>query len=184
MPKKEYLKKVLVLGSGPIVIGQGAEFDYSGAQACQSLREEGMEVVLVNSNPATIMTDKETADIVYVEPLTVEVVTRIIEKEKPQGILPGMGGQTGLNLALELYDLGVLEAHGVEVLGTSIDSIRKGEDRELFRNLMEEIGEPVVESLIASDLSEVKKAAEMLKFPIVVRPAYTLGGHWRRHCGK
>ena len=176
MPKKEYLKKVLVLGSGPIVIGQGAEFDYSGAQACQSLREEGMEVVLVNSNPATIMTDKETADIVYVEPLTVEVVTRIIEKEKPQGLLPGMGGQTGLNLALELYDLGVLEAHGVEVLGTSIDSIRKGEDREIFRNLMEEIGEPVVESLIVSDLSEVKEAAEMLKFPIVVRPAYTLGG--------
>lgn len=176
MPKRAELKKVLVLGSGPIVIGQGAEFDYSGAQACQSLREEGIEVVLVNSNPATIMTDKETADIIYVEPLTLEVLERIIAKERPQGIIPGMGGQTGLNLSLELYDAGVLEKYQVEVLGTSIESIRKGEDRELFRNLMERIKEPVVESCIISDLSEVREAAEILGYPVVVRPAYTLGG--------
>src|SRR3954452_12973049 len=139
-------KKVLILGSGPIVIGQAAEFDYSGSQACRSLREEGVVTVLVNSNPATIMTDEDTADVVYIEPLTVEVVTRIIERERPDGLLPTLGGQTGLNLAVALADAGVLEKYNVRMLGSPLETIRKAEDRELFKELLQEIGEPVPES--------------------------------------
>ncbi len=169
-------KKVLVIGSGPIVIGQAAEFDYSGTQACKSLKEEGVETVLVNSNPATIMTDEDTADIVYIEPLTVEVLTRIIEIEKPDGLLPTLGGQTGLNLAVDLADAGVLELYNVKLLGTPLATIRKAEDRELFRQLLESIGEPVPPSVTANSMADVQRAAEDLGLPLVVRPAYTLGG--------
>jgi carbamoyl-phosphate synthase large subunit len=170
------IKKVLVIGSGPIVIGQAAEFDYSGTQACQGLKEEGIEVVLVNSNPATIMTDKEVADRVYIEPLEVGVIEKIIEKERPDGLIAGMGGQTGLNLAVELSDKGILEKYNVKVLGTSIESIKKGEDRELFRNLMKEINEPVIESEIVNDLDKALEFAMKEGYPLVVRPAYTMGG--------
>lgn len=176
MPKKEQIRKVLVIGSGPIVIGQAAEFDYAGAQACQSLREEGIQVVLINANPATIMTDEEMADQVYIEPLTMPYLVKVIEKEKPDGLLPGMGGQTALNLALELHDQGILSKYNIEVLGTSIEAIKKGEDRECFRQLMETIGEPVIESITVKSLEEAKKQGEILGYPVVVRPAYTLGG--------
>ncbi|HBT19659.1 MAG TPA: carbamoyl-phosphate synthase large subunit, partial [Clostridiaceae bacterium] len=176
MPKKEHIRKVLVIGSGPIVIGQAAEFDYAGAQACQSLREEGVQVVLINANPATIMTDEEMADRVYIEPLTMPYLLKVIEKERPDALLPGMGGQTALNLALELHDQGILEKYQIEVLGTSIDAIKKGEDRELFRQLMEKIGEPVIESVTVKSIEEAKKVGEILGYPVVVRPAYTLGG--------
>ncbi len=176
MPKREDIKKVLVIGSGPIIIGQAAEFDYSGTQACQALQEEGIEVILVNSNPATIMTDKETAYKVYIEPLNVEVIEKIIIKEKPDSIIAGMGGQTGLNLTLELDKKGILEKHGVKVIGTSVDSIIKGEDRDEFRKLMEKIGQPVVESKIVNTLEDAKLVALEIGYPVVVRPAYTLGG--------
>lgn len=149
MPKKEW-KKVLVIGSGPIVIGQAAEFDYAGTQACRALREEGVEVILVNSNPATIMTDRETADRVYIEPLTVESVERIIERERPDGLIPTMGGQTGLNLAYQLAKRGVLERCEVTLMGTSFMSIDQAEDRESFRALMKELGQPIPESKIVS----------------------------------
>ena len=152
-------KKVLVIGSGPIVIGQAAEFDYAGTQACKSLREEGVEVVLVNSNPATIMTDEDVADRVYIEPLTVDVVSRIIERERPDGILPTMGGQTGLNLAMELAEAGILEKYNVRVLGTQIAAIEMAEDREKFRDLMERLGEPVPPSVAVESLDDVVEAA-------------------------
>ena len=174
MPRDEQLKKVLVIGSGPIVIGQAAEFDYAGTQACKSLREEGVEVVLVNSNPATIMTDEDVADRVYIEPLTVPVVQRIIEREKPDGILGTLGGQTGLNLTVELEEAGALE--GIVVMGTKTDSIRKAEDRELFASFMEEIGEPISYGIAVTTIADAEKAAEEIGYPIVVRPAYTLGG--------
>ena len=157
MPKRTDLKRVMVIGSGPIVIGQAAEFDYAGTQACRSLREEGLEVVLVNSNPATIMTDTNMADKVYVEPLTVEFLTHIIAKERPDGLLPTLGGQTGLNLATRLAKKGVLEEYGVELLGTPLESIEKAEDREHFKNLMQQIGEPVPESAIAESMKDVKE---------------------------
>lgn len=176
MPKRDDIKRVLVIGSGPIVIGQAAEFDYSGAQACQSLMEEGIEVILVNSNPATIMTDKGMAHKVYIEPINVKTIEKIIEIEKPDSIIAGMGGQTGLNITLELHDKGILDKYGVKVIGTSIESIKKGEDRELFRNLMEEIHQPVIESTTVSSLDEALKYADEIGYPIVVRPAYTLGG--------
>ncbi|RKD29555.1 carbamoyl-phosphate synthase large subunit [Thermohalobacter berrensis] len=176
MPKNNNIKKVLVIGSGPIVIGQAAEFDYSGSQACRALKEEGVEVVLINSNPATIMTDKEIADKVYIEPLTLEFAEKVIKKERPDSILPGMGGQTGLNLAVELYDNGVLDKYNVKVIGTPIESIKKGEDRETFRELMKEINQPVVESEIVTDVDSGLKFAERIGYPVVVRPAYTLGG--------
>src|SRR5207253_7015403 len=169
-------RKVLILGSGPIVIGQAAEFDYSGTQACKSLREEGVTTVLVNSNPATIMTDEDTADVVYIEPLTVEVLERIIERERPDGLLPTLGGQTGLNLAVALADAGVLEKYDVKVLGTPLDSIRRSEDREAFKQLLIEIGEPVPESVTARTVEEALAFAERIGFPVVIRPAYTLGG--------
>ena len=178
MPKNPEIRKVLVIGSGPIIIGQAAEFDYAGTQACQSLREEGVSVVLVNSNPATIMTDPETADAVYIEPLNVEFVERIIAKERPDGLLPTLGGQTGLNLATELAEAGVLEKYDVKLLGTPLSAIRKAEDREIFRALMQEIGEPVPESWIIEDeraLEEMSRNTEA-PWPLIVRPAYTLGG--------
>ena len=169
-------KKVLILGSGPIVIGQAAEFDYAGTQACKAMREEGITSVLINSNPATIMTDEDIADIVYIEPLTVEMITRIIERERPDGLLPTLGGQTGLNLAMELADQGVLEKYNVRVLGTPISAIRKGEDRELFKKMLMDIGEPVPPSAIVTGIEQVRKIVEEIGFPVVIRPAYTLGG--------
>ncbi|HEY5525427.1 MAG TPA: carbamoyl-phosphate synthase large subunit, partial [Clostridium sp.] len=176
MPLNKDIKKVLVIGSGPIIIGQAAEFDYSGTQACQALREEGVEVVLVNSNPATIMTDKEVADKVYLEPLTIEFVEKVIAKERPDSLLAGMGGQTGLNLAVELHDAGILEKYNVNVIGTSIASIKEGEDRELFRNMMHRINEPVINSEIVTEMQPGLDFAEKIGYPVIVRPAYTLGG--------
>ena len=169
-------KKVLVIGSGPIVIGQAAEFDYAGTQACKSLREEGVTTVLVNSNPATIMTDQGIADRVYIEPLTVEVLERIIEREQPDGILPTLGGQTGLNLAVALADAGVLERHNVGLLGTPLETIRRSEDREYFRNFLHDINEPEPENLSVNTMEEALAAAKQMGLPLVVRPAYTLGG--------
>lgn len=176
MPKLTDIKKVLVIGSGPIVIGQAAEFDYAGTQACLALKEEGIEVILVNNNPATIMTDEDIADQVYLEPLTVESITKIIEKERPDGILPTLGGQTGLNMALLLDEAGVLEKYDVTLLGTSLDTIQKGEDREKFKSMMKEIGEPVAESLSTSSVDEAVAFAKEVGYPQIVRPAYTLGG--------
>lgn len=176
MPLNKNIKKVLVIGSGPIVIGQAAEFDYSGTQACEALKEEGIEVVLINSNPATIMTDKETADKVYLEPLTLEFVEKVIKEERPDSLLAGMGGQTGLNLAVELYDKGILDKYNVKVIGTSIESIKEGEDRELFRNMMNRIGQPVIQSEIITDMKSGMAFASKIGYPVIVRPAYTLGG--------
>ena len=176
MPKIDSIKKTLVLGSGPIIIGQAAEFDYSGTQACQALKEEGIEVVLINSNPATIMTDKEIADKIYIEPLTLEFIEKIIEKERPDSLLAGMGGQTGLNLAVELYESGILDKYGVKVIGTSVESIKKGEDRDIFREVMKEINQPVIESDIVTTLEDGLAYANKIGYPLVVRPAYTLGG--------
>lgn len=176
MPLNKNIKKVIVIGSGPIVIGQAAEFDYSGTQACESLREEGVEVVLVNSNPATIMTDGEVADKVYIEPLTVEFVEKVIKKERPDSLLASMGGQTALNLALKLYEGGILEKYGVNIIGTSIESIREGEDRELFKEAMGRINQPVVESGTVEDVKSGEKLADQIGYPVIVRPAYTLGG--------
>lgn len=176
MPKIDSIKKTLVLGSGPIIIGQAAEFDYSGTQACQALKEEGIEVVLINSNPATIMTDQEIADKIYIEPLTLDFIEKIIAKEKPDSLLAGMGGQTGLNLAVELEEAGILDKYNVKLIGTSIESIKKGEDRDLFRDVMKEIGQPVIESDIVTTLEGGLAYAQKLGYPVVVRPAYTLGG--------
>ena len=176
MPKDDTIQTILVIGSGPIVIGQAAEFDYAGTQACLALKEEGYKVILVNNNPATIMTDDMNADAVYFEPLTVDVLEKIISKEKPDGLLATLGGQTGLNLAYQLDDAGILEKYNVKLLGTPIDSIKKGEDRELFRELMFEIGEPVPDSTIVHTLEEALAFADKIGFPIIVRPAYTLGG--------
>lgn len=170
------IKKVLVIGSGPIVIGQAAEFDYSGTQACRALREEGIETVLVNSNPATIMTDKDIADKVYVEPLTLEYVEKVIQKERPDSVIAGMGGQTGLNLTVELSDSGILDKYGVRVIGTSVESIKIGEDREKFKEMMKKIGEPIVDSKIVTDMDTGKLIADKIGYPIIIRPAYTLGG--------
>ena len=169
-------EKVLIIGSGPIVIGQAAEFDYAGTQACKAMREEGITSVLVNSNPATIMTDEDIADIVYIEPLTVEVLERVIARERPDGLLPTLGGQTGLNLAVELAEAGVLDRYGVRMLGTSLETIRLAEDRRLFRDLLREIGEPVPESAIVESWEQAPAALDGIGLPAVVRPAYTLGG--------
>ncbi len=176
MPKRTDIKRILVIGSGPIVIGQAAEFDYAGTQACLALREEGYEVILCNSNPATIMTDKSIADKVYMEPLTLEFIAKVIRKERPDAILPGIGGQTGLNLAMQLKKKGVLDECQVKLLGTDSDSIDKAEDRERFKELCESIGEPVLPSEIVEDIESGFKAAEEIGYPIVVRPAFTLGG--------
>lgn len=176
MPKRKDIKTVLVIGSGPIVIGQAAEFDYAGTQACLALKEEGYKVILVNSNPATIMTDTSIADKVYMEPLTLEYVAKIIRYERPDAILPGIGGQTGLNIAMQLYKKGILQECQVELLGTSSQSIEKAENREKFKELCQELGEPVLESMIASSLEEGIEAANKIGYPVVLRPAFTLGG--------
>lgn len=176
MPKRSDIKKIMVIGSGPIVIGQAAEFDYAGTQACLALREEGYEVILVNSNPATIMTDTHIADKVYMEPLTLEYVAKIIRYERPDAIVPGLGGQTGLNLAVQLAKKGVLAECDVEILGTSFESIERAEDREMFKELCQSLGEPVLPSIIANNMKEGLAAAEEIGYPVVLRPAFTLGG--------
>ncbi len=176
MPKRQDLGKVMVIGSGPIIIGQAAEFDYSGSQACRALKEEGLEVVLVNSNPATIMTDQNMADRVYIEPLTVEHISEILRQERPDGLLPTLGGQIGLNLAIDLAKTGILEELGVELLGTPIETIQKAEDRDTFKALMDEIDEPVLKSKTAETIDECLEIAEEISYPVIVRPAYTMGG--------
>ena len=168
MPKMEGIKRVLVIGSGPIVIGQAAEFDYAGTQACRSLKEEGMEVILVNSNPATIMTDKDIADKVYIEPLTTEVLQHIIEVEKPDSLLPNMGGQAGLNLGMELAESGFLESHGVRLLGTTAETIRNAEGRQEFKDLMERIGEPCASSELVENIEDGIKFANKIGYPVVL----------------
>ena len=176
MPKRQDIKKVLVIGSGPIIIGQAAEFDYAGTQACRALRSEGVEVVLINSNPATIMTDGDMADHVYIEPLTVEVVKHLIEKEQPDSILPTLGGQNALNIAMALADEGFLAEHNVRVIGTDTDTIKMAEDRLDFKNLMERIGEPVAKSVVVNYVEDAVAFANKIGYPVVVRPAYTAAG--------
>ncbi|MEO0885531.1 MAG: carbamoyl-phosphate synthase large subunit, partial [Cyanobacteria bacterium J06648_10] len=177
MPRRSDLKKIMLIGSGPIVIGQACEFDYSGTQACKALREEGYEVVLVNSNPATIMTDPETADRTYVEPLTAELLEQVIAKEKPDALLPTMGGQTALNLAVELAKNGALEKHNVELIGAKLDAIEKAEDRKLFKEAMEKIGVGVCPSGLAETMDEAKEIGEQIgSYPLIIRPAFTMGG--------
>src|ERR1700674_2706717 len=176
MPRRTDLKRVLVIGSGPIVIGQACEFDYSGSQACKALRAEGLEVVLVNSNPATIMTDPDLADRTYVEPLTLDVVAAIIERERPDAVLPTVGGQTALNLAVELANAGTLDRFNVKLIGASIAAIKVAEDRQLFKDAMRAIGLEVPQSGLARGLSEAVEIARTLGFPLVIRPSFTLGG--------
>ena len=177
MPKRTDLHKILIIGSGPIVIGQACEFDYSGTQACKALREEGYKVVLVNSNPATIMTDPEFADATYIEPITVEAIEKIIEKEKPDALLPTLGGQTGLNVAMALWRAGILQKHGVEMIGAKADAIEKGEDRLKFKECMQKIGLDCPVSGVAHTLDEAREVTKKIgKFPVIIRPAYTLGG--------
>jgi carbamoyl-phosphate synthase large subunit len=176
MPRSNEIKKILVIGSGPIVIGQAAEFDYAGTQACQALKEEGYEVILVNSNPATIMTDTNIADKVYIEPITLEFVSQVIRHEKPDGLLPTLGGQTGLNMAVELANSGILEEENVRLLGTGLNAIQQAEDRDLFRNLMRELNEPVPQSEIIHSIEEALTFVEEVDYPVIIRPAYTLGG--------
>ena len=176
MPLNKDIKKVLVIGSGPIVIGQAAEFDYAGAQACRVLKDAGLDVVLVNSNPATIMTDKALADEIYLEPLTEDTVMRIIEKEHPDSILAGLGGQTGLTIAMQLSKSGYLDKMGVKLLGTDYEAIDKAEDRQMFRDTMLKIGQPVIPSDIAETLEESIAIANRIGYPVIIRPAFTLGG--------
>ena len=176
MPKIEGIKKVLVIGSGPIVIGQAAEFDYAGTQACRSLKEEGMEVVLINSNPATIMTDKDIADRVYIEPLTVEVVQKLIQKERPDSILPTLGGQAALNIAMELEESGFLKKENVRLIGTTAQTIKRAEDRLEFKETMEKIHEPIAASIVVENVEDAISFANEIGYPVVIRPAYTLGG--------
>src|SRR5256886_12250546 len=177
MPRNNDLKKILLIGSGPIVIGQGCEFDYSGVQACKALREEGYEVVLVNSNPATIMTDPEFADRTYIEPITPEVIEAIMEREKPEAILPTLGGQTALNAAMELNRNGALARHGVKLIVANAQTIAKGDDRQLFKEAMLRIGLDVPRSGVARSLADATRVADEIKmFPLIVRPAFTLGG--------
>ncbi|MDR0425429.1 MAG: carbamoyl-phosphate synthase large subunit, partial [Clostridiales Family XIII bacterium] len=176
MPKNENLKKVLIIGSGPIIIGQAAEFDYAGTQACKAIREEGIETILVNSNPATIMTDQGIADKVYMEPLTEEAMVPILERERPDGILAGFGGQTGLNLSMALEESGTLARLGIKLLGVNKRSIKRAEDREAFKELMLEINEPIPASAIAVNMQQCKAFVEEVGYPVIIRPAYTLGG--------
>ena len=171
MPRNKEIKKVLVIGSGPIVIGQAAEFDYAGTQACRSLKEEGLEVVLLNSNPATIMTDKDIADKVYIEPLTVEVVEQLIMKEKPDSVLPTLGGQAALNLAMELEERGFFKEHNVRLIGTTAQTIKKAEDRLEFKSTMERIGEPCAASLVVESVEDGIEFAEKIGYPVVHRTA-------------
>lgn len=176
MPKRTDIKKILIIGSGPIVIGQACEFDYSGTQACKALKEEGYEVVLVNSNPATIMTDPETAHRTYIEPITPEFVSRVIERERPQAVLPTLGGQTGLNTAVKVAETGILEKLGVELIGASIPVINKAEDREQFKDAMENIGLKVPANVIVRNMEQARKAAEKIGYPLIIRASFTLGG--------
>lgn len=176
MPLDTSLKRVMVIGSGPIIIGQAAEFDYAGSQACRALREDNIEVILLNSNPATIMTDLDMADRIYIEPLNVEFASRVIERERPDGLLPTLGGQTGLNLATQLAEAGILEKYNVRLLGSPLDAIRKAEDRDEFRTLMRSLGEPVPESWIITDEAQLAEPASSGIWPLIVRPAYTMGG--------
>ena len=176
MPKRTDLESILIIGAGPIVIGQACEFDYSGAQACKALRDEGYRVILVNSNPATIMTDPESADVIYIEPINWRTVARIIERERPSALLPTMGGQTALNTALDLVREGVLEQYGVELIAASREAIDMAEDRELFRNAMREIGLEVPHSQVARSLEEALAVQSSIGFPIVIRPSFTMGG--------
>ncbi len=176
MPRNPGIKKVLLIGSGPIMIGQAAEFDFSGSQACRSLREEGVSVVLINSNPATIMTDPEMADVVYIEPIKPEIVERIIEKERPDGVIAGLGGQTGLNIVSELAGMGVLEKYNVKLYGTPLKAIQDTEDRDLFKQAMLRIGEPVPRSKAVNTIEDAVAMIDELGLPLVIRPAYTLGG--------
>ena len=176
MPRIKDIKKVLVIGSGPIIIGQAAEFDYAGTQACRSLKEEGLEVVLLNSNPATIMTDKDIADKVYIEPLTADVVKAVIEKEKPDSLLPTLGGQAALNIAMELEESGFLREHDVMLIGTSSSTIKKAEDRLEFKKTMEKIHEPVAPSEVVTTVKAGLEFVKKIGYPVVLRPAYTLGG--------
>ncbi len=176
MPKRTDIQKILIIGSGPIIISQACEFDYSGTQACKALREEGYEIVLINSNPATIMTDPETAHRTYIEPITPEAVAKVIARERPDALLPTLGGQTALNVAVKVAEMGVLERYGVAMIGASVEVIKKAEDRELFRDAMKRIGLRVPASGIARSLTEVEAVAEALGFPVIVRPSFTLGG--------
>ena len=176
MPKRDDIEKVMIIGSGPIVIGQACEFDYSGTQACKALRKLGYKIVLVNSNPATIMTDPGMADVTYIEPLNLESMTRIVAKERPDALLPNLGGQSGLNLSSELYKSGVLEKYGVKIIGVNIDAIERGEDRQVFKDTMNRIGLEMPQSEIARSVEEMEVIAEKLGFPVVLRPAYTMGG--------
>lgn len=174
--KRDDIQKVMILGSGPIIIGQAAEFDFSGSQACKSLREEGIYTILVNSNPATIQTDTDIADKIYLEPLDAKIVEKIIERERPDAILPTMGGQSGLNLAMDLHSMGILEKYGVELLGSNVEVIETCEDRKLFNDAMERIKEPVTKSYAVNSIEEAFKAVEEIGYPVIVRPAFTLGG--------
>jgi carbamoyl-phosphate synthase large subunit len=176
MPKRNDISKIMIIGSGPIIISQACEFDYSGTQACKALKEEGFEVVLVNSNPATIMTDPEMADHTYIEPITPEIVSSIIEKERPQALLPTLGGQTGLNIAFQVAEMGILEKYNVEMIGASKEAIKKAEDRDLFREAMKTIGLRVPQSGIAHDIEGARAIADQIGYPIIVRPSFTLGG--------
>ncbi|GMC04720.1 hypothetical protein K4E_22900 [Enterococcus thailandicus] len=176
MPKRTDIKKIMVIGSGPIIIGQAAEFDYAGTQACLALKEEGYKVVLVNSNPATIMTDQEIADQVYIEPITLEFVSRILRKERPDALLPTLGGQTGLNMAMELAESGILDELQIELLGTKLSAIDQAEDRDLFKKLMEDLNQPIPESEIVTTVEDAVAFANQIGYPIIVRPAFTLGG--------
>ena len=176
MPKRTDLNSIMIIGAGPIIIGQACEFDYSGAQACKALREEGYRVILVNSNPATIMTDPELADATYIEPITPEIVAKIIEKERPDALLPTMGGQTGLNTALAVADMGVLEKFGVELIGANREAIEMAEDRKLFREAMDRLGIENPKATIANNLEECMAALEHVGLPAIIRPAFTLGG--------
>jgi carbamoyl-phosphate synthase large subunit len=182
MPKRNDLKKVMIIGSGPIVIGQACEFDYSGTQACKALRKLGYDIVLVNSNPATIMTDPGMAEATYIEPLNRKTMEEIIEKEKPDAILPNLGGQTGLNLSLDLARSGILKKHGVKVIGVDVDAIERGEDRIAFKESMERLKIEMPRSRPAFSVDEAEKAAAELGYPVVVRPAYTLGRNRGRSC--
>src|SRR5262245_20889446 len=176
MPRRDDIHRILLIGSGPIVIGQACEFDYSGTQGAKSLKQEGYEVVLVNSNPATVMTDPEFADRTYVEPLDPDVLTSIIEREKPDALLPTLGGQTALNLALALHDRGVLQQHGVELIGASVEAIRKAEDRALFNAAMAKIGLSVAKSRVVRTIEDAHQATKELGFPVILRPSFTMGG--------
>ena len=176
MPKRKDIKSILVIGAGPIVIGQACEFDYSGSQACKILREEGYKVILVNSNPATIMTDPDFADATYIEPINIDMVSKIIEKEKPDALLPTMGGQTALNVAMELSNSGILKKNHVELIGASFKAIEKAEDRKLFKEAMKEIGLDTPKGILVHDISEAKKAIKEIGLPAIIRPSFTLGG--------